>query len=73
VNGREPRLTPTALSLADAARLLSAVAGQAVAAELLEADLAAGAPANADGTLNLVHFAAWLVRQAARREGGPPL
>jgi hypothetical protein len=28
---------------------------------LLRKDLAAGAPANADGTINIVHFAAWLL------------
>lgn len=62
---RENKLNPTALSLADAARLLSAVGGQAVTVEMLEADVAAGAPTNADGTLNLAHYAAWLVREQA--------
>ncbi len=28
--------------------------------EVIEADLEAGAPRNADGTINLVHYAAWL-------------
>jgi hypothetical protein len=54
------------LTLADAARLLSAAAGQAVAIEMLQADIAAGAPTNGDGTINLVHLAAWLVRECAR-------
>lgn len=67
MDGRENKLNPTALSLADAARLLSAVGGQAVTVEMLEADVAAGAPTNADGTLNLVQYAAWLVRQAVDR------
>ncbi|MBK9126291.1 MAG: hypothetical protein IPM13_00610 [Phycisphaerales bacterium] len=73
--GNAPKLNPTALPLADAARLLSAVGGQAVTVEMLEADVAAGAPTNADGTLNLVHYAAWLVKQTAgwRPEtGGSP-
>jgi hypothetical protein len=59
-------LNPPALTLADAARLLSAAGGQAVTTEMLEADIASGAPANADGTLNLIHFAAWLVQESAR-------
>jgi len=63
--GAEAKLNPAALSLADAARLLSAVAGQAVTVEMLEADVAAGVPTNADGTLNLVSYAAWLVREIA--------
>jgi hypothetical protein len=64
MDGQNPRLNPTALPLADAARLLSAVGGQAVTVEMLSADLAAGAPTNADGTLNLVQYAAWLVKEA---------
>ena len=56
-------LNPSALALADAARLLSKVGGQAVTAEMLQADIAAGAPTNANGTLNLVHYTAWLVRE----------
>jgi len=63
VGGHENKLNPTALPLADAARLLSAVGGQSVTVEMLEADVAAGAPTNADGTLNLVHYAAWLLRE----------
>jgi hypothetical protein len=59
-------LRPTALTLADAARLLSAAGGQAIPIGMLEADIAAGAPTNPDGTLNLVHLAAWLVRESAR-------
>ena len=61
------RLDPTALPLADAARLLSAAGGQRVTVEMLEADVAAGAPTNPDGTLNLVHYCAWLVKEAAGR------
>ena len=63
MDGPNPRLSPTALPLADAARLLSAVGGQAVTVEMLQADVAAGAPTNADGTLNLVQYAAWLVKE----------
>ncbi len=55
-------LTPSALSLADAARVLSAAGGIVTEAHLRK-DVEAGAPANADGTLNLVHYAAWLVRE----------
>lgn len=61
------RLNPMALTVANAARLLSAAGGQAVTAEMLESDLAAGAPRNPDGTLNLVHYAAWLVKELSAR------
>jgi hypothetical protein len=52
----------TALPLADVAALLSRVGGKPVTAEMVRADIDAGAPANVDGTINLVHYAAWLVR-----------
>jgi hypothetical protein len=61
------RLSPTALPLDDAAKLLSKAGGQPISVAELEADVAAGAPTNADGTLNLVHYAAWLVREFSRR------
>jgi hypothetical protein len=64
VNGR---LNPSALPVADAARLLSAAGGQLVTAEMIQADVDAGAPTNTDGTINLVQYAAWLVRDMARR------
>ncbi len=60
-----PRLSPTAMTLIDAAKVLSAVGGVKVTEEMLREDLGIGAPANPDGTLNLVHYAAWLVREVA--------
>lgn len=61
-------LNPGALTLANAARLLTRAGSRLVTVEMLQADLAAGAPANADGTINLVHYAAWLVREMASRD-----
>ena len=58
-------LNPTALSLEDAARLLADLAKHPITSDTLQADIAAGAPLGADGTLNLVHFAAWLVKEMA--------
>ena len=58
-------LNPQALRLADMARILSASGPSPVTVEMLQADIADGAPTNADGTLNLVHYAAWLVREMA--------
>lgn len=57
----KPALSVTSLPLADAALLLSRAGGGAVTVALLESDVARGAPLNADRTLNLVHYAAWLV------------
>ena len=66
-NGK-PSLSPTALTVADAARLLTKVGGQLVSEQMIEADVAHGAPTNADGTINLVHYGAWLVREMANRD-----
>ena len=57
------RLNPAALPVADAARVLTRLGGKPVSDAMLRADIAAGAPVNSDGTLNLVHYAAWLVKE----------
>mgnify|MGYP006307374949 CR=1 FL=1 len=58
------RLNPAALTVEDAAKTLG------IRREWLEADLAAGAPTNPDGTLNLVHYAAWLNLAAKEEKDG---
>lgn len=59
-------LNPNALSLPDAAKLLSRASGQLITVEMLQADIAAGAPTNSNGTINLVHYAAWLLKEMRR-------
>ena len=54
-------VNPVSLTVADMARILSACGPKPVTIEQLQSDIAAGAPTNADGSMNLVHFAAWLV------------
>jgi len=58
-------LNASALTPLNAARLLSKASGQAITVDMIQADLAAGAPKNADETFNLLHYAAWLVREMA--------
>ena len=58
------RLNPAALGVADAARVLSRIGGTPITEQMLRADIDAGAPTNADSSLNLVHYAAWLVKSA---------
>jgi hypothetical protein len=64
----DAKLNPAALQLVDAAKLLSAVSKTPVTIEMLHADVLAGAPTNPDGTLNLVHYTAWLVKEMARAD-----
>ncbi len=58
-----PRIT--ALTPAQAAKILAAAGNRRITEAMVRADIEAGAPANADGTVNLVHYAAWLAREAA--------
>ena len=49
------------LSVSRLAELLTAEFDTRVTVEMLEADIAAGAPTNPNGTIDLVRYAAWLV------------
>jgi len=42
-----------------------------MSAESILRDAEAGAPTNADGTMHLVHYGAWLARQAAAQDARP--
>lgn len=59
-----PAGDPTRLRPADLAKLLSATGVAKVTAAAIKRDLAAGAPQNADGTINLLHFSAWLAQKS---------
>jgi hypothetical protein len=50
--------------------VLSRLGGKPVTEDMLRADIDAGAPTNANGTINLVHYAAWLVKEMAASGGG---
>lgn len=59
-------LNPQALSLEDVARILSAAGPKPVTVAMLRDDIDGGAPTNADGTMNLVHYVAWLLKEMGR-------
>ena len=42
--------------------ILKQAGSRLISAEKLSADFAAGAPKNEDGTINLIEFAAWIVK-----------
>ena len=56
-------LDPNRLTPEQAAKLLSAAAKVRVPVEQIATDLEAGAPQNPDGTMNLMQYAAWLLKQ----------
>ena len=66
----KPGLNPAALSIEDAAKVLSRMGGKPVTADMLQADIDAGAPTNPDGSINLVHYAAWLVKKMSAGGAG---
>jgi hypothetical protein len=68
MNNLDAKLDPTALSLPDAVRLLTAVGQSGITVEMLEADIAAGAPTNPNGTINLVTYTAWMLLEMSRAE-----
>ena len=58
----ENSLKLTALQPEMLVNILKQAGSRLISAEKLAADFAAGAPKNEDGTVNLVEFAAWLVK-----------
>ena len=52
----------TALTAQQLAKVLSAAGGRRITEEMIRADMDAGAPVNPDGTVNLIHYTAWLVK-----------
>ena len=53
----------TALSPPDVARLLTKAGSTQVTEAMIREDIEDGAPVNPDGTVNLIHFVAWLVSE----------
>ncbi|MBN1489775.1 MAG: hypothetical protein JXA69_07650 [Phycisphaerae bacterium] len=64
----EGPLNPQALAIEDVARILTAAGWKPVTVAMVRDDIDDGAPVNADGTINLVRYAAWLVREMARAD-----
>ena len=62
----EQTLDPNRLTVEQTTQLLSATSRKPMSIEMLQQDIEAGAPTNSDGTINLVHYAAWLVKEAGR-------
>lgn len=59
-------IDPRKLKVAQAVKLLKS-AGAKVTRTLIKADIADGAPTNDDGTINLIHYTAWLIENEQRR------
>ncbi len=66
-NGKSP-IDPNRLSVEQAAKLLSAAAKIRIPEEQIADDLADGAPQNNDGTISLVAYASWMLKEMSRGE-----
>lgn len=66
MEGDRNPVDPNRLTPEQAAKLLSAAAKIQVPVERIETDIADGAPTNADGTISLMQYAAWLVKEMGR-------
>jgi len=62
-------VNPLAMTVAQAAKVLSAVGAGVVTEDLIRRHIAAGTPTGPGGRINLVHYAAWLNRELARSDG----
>lgn len=65
---RGGKKSPAALDVDDVVRLLRASGSRHASADRVRSDIDAGAPTNVDGSINLVHYGAWLARQVAAAE-----
>jgi hypothetical protein len=62
------QVDPTRLTVEQAAKLLSAAYRERIDVDKIRIDLQEGAPVNSDGTINLVHYSAWQVKELGRGE-----
>ena len=66
-DGKNP-IDPNRLTPEQAAKLLSAAAKIRIPEENIVLDIENGAPTNQDGSINLVHYIAWMVKEMGRGE-----
>ncbi|MFA6661280.1 MAG: hypothetical protein WCS62_06690 [Bacilli bacterium] len=57
------RISLVALTKEQLVEILTKVGCSTVSIDSLKADIIDGMPVNADGTINLVNYAAWLIRE----------
>ena len=57
------QLNSTALPIPDLVMIMKNAGSRYVSEDAIRKDINSGAPVNPDGTMNLVHYAAWLVKE----------
>jgi hypothetical protein len=66
MSAEQAPIDPNRLAPDQAAKILSAAAKIHIPVEQILEDRTHGAPCNADGTINLMHYAAWLLKEMGR-------
>ena len=59
----DKQLNPLALSRENLVTLLKKAGFRDMTAEMLQEDIDSGVPVNADGTISLIKYMAWLIRE----------
>jgi len=62
-----PQLKITAISIPDLVKLLKRAGSRFISEDAIKNDIESGAPVNQDGTINLIHYTSWLVREEIKR------
>jgi len=60
------QLNMMALPISDLVKIMRNAGSRYVSEDAIRKDISSGAPVNPDGTVNLVHYAAWLVKENGR-------
>jgi hypothetical protein len=63
-NVNQPQLRITALSIPDLVKLLKRAGSRYASEDTVRKDIESGAPTNSDDSINLIHYTAWLVKEA---------
>ncbi len=53
----------TALTPGQLAKVLSSAGSRKITEAMVSSDITGGAPTNSDGSINLIHYTAWLVQE----------
>jgi len=59
----ENQIKLTAMSVPDLAKLLKHAGSTHASEDAIRQDIEKGTPVNHDGTINIIHYAAWLIRK----------
>ena len=61
----ENQIKLTSINIPDLAKLLKHAGSTHASEDAIRDDVGKGAPVNQDGTINLIHYTAWLLREVS--------